>query len=47
MTLQNKNMVCALRLGVIGHIARAFWEDRLVESIDHIPYVMRPRNGND
>lgn len=47
MTLQNKNMVCALRLGVIGHLARAFWEDRLVESIDNIPYVMRPRNGNE
>lgn len=45
MALSNKNMVCALRLGVIGHVAQAFWNGRLAETVDRIPHDMRPRNG--
>ena len=47
MALSNKNLVCALRLGVIGHIAQAFWKGVLAETVDRIPYDMRPRNGGN
>ncbi len=45
MALSNKNMVCALRLGVIGHVAQAFWNGRLAETVDRISHDMRSRNG--
>ena len=38
------NKVVNLRMEVISRIAKLFWEEKLVEEIDKIPYIMRPRD---
>ena len=46
MPIKSTNNTSALRLAVLEHIASAFWEGRLEESVDKIPFRMRPRTGN-
>ena len=41
---QKQNTVFLLRLEVITRLARLFWEGKLVDEIDKIPYLMRPRD---